>query len=122
MPATLLASVIIMGMVARLPMVAGWDGLLPAWWSTLHPRYRTPSKAIAAVSIGGFALSVLSLLGAGNQEAVQVSTGTGIGAMCIQYTLLFGTVLFGFRAARASWGIRLAALSAFLVSAGFADS
>ena len=112
----LAAFVIIMGMVARLPMVAGWDGLLPAWWSALHPRYRTPSKAIAAVTIGGFVLAVLSLLGAGNQEAVQLSTGAGIGSICIQYLLLFGTVLFGFRAARASWGIRLAALSAFLVA------
>jgi len=33
------------GMVARFPMVIGWDGLLPLWWSDLHPRFRTPSKA-----------------------------------------------------------------------------
>src|SRR5205085_4046801 len=26
----------------RLPMVAGWDHLLPRWFSQLHPRYRTP--------------------------------------------------------------------------------
>ncbi len=26
----------------RLPMVAGWDGLLPAWFTRLHERYRTP--------------------------------------------------------------------------------
>jgi amino acid transporter len=26
----------------RLPMVAGWDGLLPAWFTRLHPRFRTP--------------------------------------------------------------------------------
>src|ERR1700722_7830145 len=42
--------VIIVGMVARLPMVAGWDRLLPRWWSALHPSFRTPSKKIGAVT------------------------------------------------------------------------
>src|SRR5205814_1410978 len=27
---------------SRLPMVAGWNHLLPAWFSRLHPRYKTP--------------------------------------------------------------------------------
>ena len=58
--------VIITGMVARLPMVAGWDGLLPQWWSELHPKFRTPSKAIGAVTAIMFVLGVFSLLGAGN--------------------------------------------------------
>src|SRR5262249_43524177 len=31
---------------ARLPMVAGWDDLLPAWFSRLHPRRRTPVNSI----------------------------------------------------------------------------
>src|SRR5205814_9484203 len=26
---------------SRLPMVAGWDHLLPGWFSHLHPRYKT---------------------------------------------------------------------------------
>jgi glutamate:GABA antiporter len=29
------AQVVMVGMVARLPVVAGWDGLLPGWWSEL---------------------------------------------------------------------------------------
>lgn len=113
----LAAMVIVMGMVARLPMVAGWDGLLPAWWSELHPRFRTPAKAIGAVSGAVLVLAVLSVIGAGNQEAVQVTVGAGIGSICIQYLLLFGTILFGFRSGtRPSGWIRIAALSAFLVS------
>jgi amino acid transporter len=28
---------------ARLPLVAGWDHLLPAWFTRLHPKHRTPS-------------------------------------------------------------------------------
>jgi amino acid transporter len=109
--------VIIVGMVARLPMVAGWDGLLPEWWSSLHPRFRTPSKAIVAVTAILFLIAVLSLVGAGNQEAVQATLAAGIGCICIEYLLLFGTILFGFRGqARPSWRIRVAALSAFAIS------
>ena len=114
-----LASLVVyVGMVARLPMVAGWDGLLPPWWSDLHPRRRTPIKAIAVVTASMMILGVLSLWGAGNQEAVQVSTGAGFGSVCIEYMLLFGVILVGFRSgeSRPRSALWLAALAAFLVS------
>jgi amino acid transporter len=39
---TLLAqSALCFSAMIRLPMVAGWDHLLPAWFSRLDPRYRT---------------------------------------------------------------------------------
>src|SRR5271167_2806323 len=76
----LASMVITVGMVARLPMVAGWDGLLPGWWSELHPRFRTPSKAIGVVTVSLLLLGVLSLLGADNQEAAQLSAAIGIGS------------------------------------------
>ena len=109
--------VIITGMVARLPMVAGWDGLLPEWWSELHPKFRTPSKAIGAVTATMFVLGALSLLGAGNQEAVQVSVGAGFGSLCIMYMLLFSVILFGVpsEAFSGPW-LRIAASAAFLVA------
>src|SRR6478752_5826786 len=34
---------------SRLPMVAGWDRLLPVWFSRLHPRYKTPINSIIFV-------------------------------------------------------------------------
>jgi amino acid transporter len=114
----LASMVIIVGMVARLPMVAGWDGLLPSWWSALHPTYRTPSKAVGVVAIALMLLGVLSLLGAGNQEAVQVGASVDIGSLCIMYMLLFAVALFGFRSR--SWRpgvvIRIGALTAFVVA------
>ncbi|MGB6431337.1 MAG: APC family permease [Candidatus Acidiferrales bacterium] len=114
----LASMVICVGMVARLPMVAGWDGLLPRWWSTLHPKFRTPSRAIGAVTITLMFLGLLSLLGAGNQEAVQVGASVDVGSLCITYLLLFGVVLFGFRSR--GWhpgqGVRLGALSGFAVA------
>lgn len=114
----LAAMVIVVGMVARLPMVAGWDGLLPRWWSALHPTFRTPSRAIGAVTITLMILGALSLLGANNQEAVQVGASAGLGSICVMYMLLFAVVLFGFRSRtwRPGIGIRIAALAAFVVS------
>ena len=35
----------------RLPMVAGWDHLLPAWFSRLDPRYRTPRSVEINVGV-----------------------------------------------------------------------
>src|SRR6202008_2282123 len=34
---------------SRLPMVAGWDRLLPRWFSQLHPRFKTPVNSILFV-------------------------------------------------------------------------
>ena len=112
------AMIVCIGMVSRLPMVAGWDGLLPGWWSELHPRFRTPAKAVGAVTASLMVLGGLSLLGSGNQEAVQVATSMGIASLCIMYMLLFSVILFGFRsrADRPGVGIRLGALAAFLVA------
>ena len=33
----------------RLPMVAGWDGLLPKWFTRLHPTFKTPTNSILFV-------------------------------------------------------------------------
>jgi glutamate:GABA antiporter len=98
--------------------VAGWDGLLPAWWSDLHPVHRTPSKAIAAVAAAIMLLGILSLWGADNQEAFQALTGASVASICVMYMLLFGVVLFGFRSAPEppGLGIRFGALAAFLVA------
>lgn len=116
--------IIIVGMISRLPMVAGWDGLLPAWWSELNPQFRTPSKAIASVACCLMLVAGLSLVGAHNQEAVQVLSCVGFGSYCVVYLLMFGAILFGFRSStwRPSIAIRLMALAAFsvvLVCLGF---
>jgi amino acid transporter len=113
------ALIVVAGMVARLPMAAGWDGLLPAWWSRLHPRFGTPTKAIGVVAAALLLMGGLSLLGAGNQEAVQVLAAVGFGSYCIMYMLLFGAVVFGFRSSewRPGIAIRLGAFLALLVAA-----
>ena len=112
------SNIIFIGMVARLPMVAGWDGLLPGWWSELHSIHRTPSKAIAAVTVSLMLMGALSLWGAANQEAVQVTAAVAVASICLMYMLLFSVVLFGFRslAERPGIGIRLGALAPFSIA------
>ena len=45
---------------ARLPMVAGWDHLLPRWFTRLHSRHKTPVNSIMFV---GAATLTCSLVG-----------------------------------------------------------
>jgi amino acid transporter len=53
----------------RLPMVAGWDSLVPAWFTRLHPRFRTPVNSILFVSAITIAVSLVGQIG------VDVSSG-----------------------------------------------
>jgi amino acid transporter len=112
-------TVAVIGMVSRLPMVAGWDGLLPSWWSELHPRYGTPAKALTAITVASLAIGTASLLGVGEQEAVQVTTGAATGALCVVYLLLFAVVTVGMRqhTAKPPWWLRVAGLAGFLSAA-----
>src|SRR5947207_15885356 len=57
---------------SRLPMVAGWDRLLPDWFSRLHPRYKTPINSIFFVGAITLVIAIASQMGAGIQEAFQL--------------------------------------------------
>src|SRR4029434_9334235 len=54
---------------SRLPLVAGWDRLLPSWFTRLHPKYKTPVNSILFVGAFTLILGLLSLTGVGAQEA-----------------------------------------------------
>src|SRR5689334_4946514 len=56
----------------RLPLVAGWDNLLPSWFTRLHPRFRTPVNSILVVSAITIAFSLAGQIGVGVQEAFQL--------------------------------------------------
>jgi amino acid transporter len=102
----------------RLPMVAGWDNLLPAWFTRLDERYRTPRNSILFVGAVTFALSSLGLVGVGKQEAFQLlwnSAGIFYG---LTYLAMFAVPLFGMRAVpmRTPWWVKLCAVSGFLMT------
>jgi amino acid transporter len=104
---------------SRLPMVAGWDRLLPAWFTRLDDRYKTPVNSILFVGVATFVLSTLGLIGVGKQEAFQLlwnSAGIFYG---LTYLVMFAVPLAGLRHARirAPWSVKLCAVSGLLMTA-----
>ena len=102
----------------RLPMVAGWDRLLPGWFSRLHPRYKTPINSILFVGIVTLVLGLLSLTGVRAQEAFQLLDNAGGVFYALTYLALFAIPLFGMKAlgVRAPWWLQIASASGFIVT------
>jgi amino acid transporter len=102
----------------RLPMVAGWDNLLPGWFSRLHSRYKTPVNSILFVGIVTLVFAIVSQLGVGAQEAFQlIDNAAGI-FYGIAYLALFAIPICGLRAlpVRAPLWLRVAAAIGFFVT------
>ena len=78
----------------RLPMVAGWDGLLPAWFTRLHPRSLTPVNSILFVGALTLAITLAGQVGVGLQEAYQVLENAGGIFYAFAYISLFAIPLF----------------------------
>src|SRR3954453_6115427 len=80
---------------SRLPMVAGWDRLLPLWFTQLHPKYKTPINSIAFVGIITLVIAIASQIGAGIQEAFQLVDNAANVFYGIVYFMLFAIPIFG---------------------------
>src|SRR5215212_6236676 len=102
----------------RLPMVAGWDRLLPAWFSRLHPKYKTPINSILFVGAVTLVLGLLSLTGVHAQEAFQLIDNAGGIFYALTYLVLFAIPLFGMKAlgVRAPLWLKIACASGFVVT------
>lgn len=81
----------------RLPMVAGWDNLLPAWFTRLHARYRTPVNSILFVGAVTLVLALVGLIGVGKQEAFQLLWNASGLFYALCYVVMFAIPLFGLR-------------------------
>jgi len=103
---------------SRLPMVAGWDQLLPVWFSRLHPRYKTPINSVIFVGAITLVIAIASQIGAGIQEAFQLVDNAANVFYGIVYFVLFALPIAGAAAIRSGAGVwlRLAALSGAAVS------
>jgi amino acid transporter len=102
----------------RLPMVAGWDNLLPGWFTRLHPTYKTPVNSILFVGAVTLVLGLLSLLGVGAQEAFQLLDNAGGVFYALTYLVLFAVPLFGMKAfgVRTPMWLKVACASGFIVT------
>jgi glutamate:GABA antiporter len=103
---------------SRLPMVAGWDHLLPAWFSRLHTRYKTPINSIVFVGAITLVIGISSQIGAGMQEAFQLVDNAANVFYGIVYAVMFAIPIAGAAAirTRARLWLQLAAICGFVVS------
>jgi amino acid transporter len=102
----------------RLPMVAGWDDMLPPWFTRLHDRYRTPVNSILFVGGATLVLGVVGLIGVGKQEAFQLLWNASGTFYALTYLVMFALPLWGLRGSerRPTLSLRVAALSGFLMT------
>src|SRR3984893_327830 len=102
----------------RLPLVAGWDHLLPAWFTRLHDQYKTPVNSILFVGAVTLALGLASLIGVNEQEAFQLLDNAVGVFYAATYVVLFLIPLIGMKAfgVRVPWWLKIACASGFLVS------
>ncbi len=104
----------------RMPMVAGWDALMPSWFARLHPRYRTPINSIFFIGVCALLFAAACMTNVGEQEGFQlIDNAAGI-FYGLTYLVLFAVPLVGLR--RASDGERVPVLLRVLALAGFATT
>jgi amino acid transporter len=103
---------------SRLPMVAGWDRLLPSWFSRLHPKFKTPINSVIFVGALTLTIAISSQIGAGIQEAFQLVDNASNVFYGIVYFTMFAIPILGASAIRSPapiW-LRIAAICGALVS------
>jgi amino acid transporter len=105
----------------RMPMVAGWDRLLPVWFTRLHPRFRTPVNSILFVGAVSLAFGLIGIIGVGEQEAFQLLDNAAGILYGLTYLVLFALPLLAHRdegsvLPHASAGLKFAALLGLLTT------
>jgi amino acid transporter len=102
----------------RLPMVAGWDHLLPEWFTRLHAKYKTPVNSILFLGGITMATGVVVLVGVGDQEAFVLLQTWGFTFYGLAYLALFAIPLFARKklGIRPAMWLRAAAVSGFVVT------
>lgn len=91
---TICSYILLTAETSRLPMVAGWDSVLPAWFTKLNPRFGTPVRSLMVIVAIAAVFAVLASLGAGRQEAFQVINTSGQLMFGLYYCAMFAVPLF----------------------------
>lgn len=103
---------------SRLPMVAGWDRVLPAWFGRLHPRWGTPVNAILVTALVMLAFAGGSLLGVRHDEAYQLLLNASLVCYALTYLVMFAIPLrraHHDQGRSAPW-LKVAAVSGFVMT------
>jgi amino acid transporter len=104
--------------VTRLPMVAGWDRMLPPWFSKLHSTYRTPVNSIILVGAGSFVIAMLGNIGVGQAEAFQLLFNAAGTLYALTYVVMFAIPIWGLRgiSPRPPMWLKVASMSGLLMT------
>ncbi|MDT4951883.1 MAG: glutamate:GABA antiporter [Acidobacteriota bacterium] len=100
----------------RLPMVAGWDRLLPNWFTRLHPKHKTPVNSIIFVAIMTFVFGLMSIIGVGQQEAYQLLQNASGIFYALTYLVMFSIPLIGLSGIRAPLWLKIVSASGLLMT------
>jgi amino acid transporter len=102
----------------RLPMVAGWDRLLPDWFTKLHAKHKTPVNSILFVGAATLAMGIVGLIGVGKQEAFQLLWNASAVFYALTYLVMFAIPLIGLKNSnvRVPMWLKVAALSGLLMT------
>lgn len=102
----------------RLPMVAGWDNLLPGWFAKLHQKYRTPVNSILFVGATTLVFSLAPLIGVKEAEAFQFQDNAASIFYALIYLVLFAIPIIAMRrfGSPAPWWLKIAAGFGFIAS------
>lgn len=108
-------------MNARLSMVAGWDHLLPRWFSKLDERHKTPGNSVLFMGTVAFAACLVALFGAGNQEAFAMLQIWTFSFFALAYLAMFAIPVLAAKklAQRPGIPLRIASVCGFLVTLCF---
>ena len=109
---------IFFGVCTRLPMVAGWDHLLPQWFSKLHPKYKTPTHSIVVLGVATLLFGVGASVGVREDEAFQTLLTCSFTFYALAYLALFAIPLFSAKrkGLRPGGWVRAASLTGFLAT------
>jgi glutamate:GABA antiporter len=102
----------------RLPMVAGWDHLLPQWFSRLHPRHKTPLNSVVFLGAATLVVALAALIGVGHEESYELLLTWSFSFYGIAYLALFAIPILSraSRGLRPHWAVRAASASGLLVT------
>lgn len=102
----------------RLPMVAGWDHLLPEWFSRLHPDYKTPVNSVLFLGAATLVVAMAALIGVGHEESFELLLTWSFTFYGIAYLALFAIPILARkeRGLRAELTVRIAAAAGFFTT------
>jgi amino acid transporter len=83
-------------------MAAGWDHLIPSWFTRLHPRHRTPVNAIFVSAAVVACLLILGSTGVRAVEAFSILNDASNEFYALAYLAMFLIPICGAAAVRAA--------------------